>query len=319
MCILLFLRTRTLEGGLFDIVFGLAFSVAVIFLALAFLRFVWLWVALRQLLRQFSLHHLFREDSEEAHAFFKRLPKIRLTALTSAYYSLVFSMEQALKALRERRNAFPLPLKEMNDKQIRELEQQLELCRSAETLGDWRESLGQQVAAQKLLAEISASIEQDLMNHHWEASAGASYPIAQSEKWIEQGKLFLASRVTAFLLLVLTQLKNLVVLVTAGSMLMLMAVSTYPFQPRELLMLFGWVSVLMVVGVTLMIFVQMGRNRVISLLSHTTPGEINWSWDFTLRVLIHGLLPIMALLGAQFPHVVGQIISWFNMLQGGQY
>jgi hypothetical protein len=156
-----------------------------------------------------------------------------------------------------------------------------------------------------------------LDNRHWQATDNSPDPACEGNSWIAQSKLFLASRVSAFLHLILAQLKNLVVMVTAGLLLMLLAVSSYPFQPREGLMLFGWIAVLTVVTITLIIFVQMGRDKVISLLSHTIPGELNWSWEFTLKVLLHGLIPIMVLLGAQFPQAVGRIVSWFTALQGG--
>jgi hypothetical protein len=35
-----------------------------------------------------------------------------------------------------------------------------------------------------------------------------------------------------------------------------------------------------------------------------------------MRVLIHGVVPIIALLGAQFPQAVRQIFSWLSVFEG---
>jgi hypothetical protein len=421
ICALLFIGSRaplSMESRLFDVTFGLAFSLTVIFLALVFLRFVWLWVALRRLLRRLSWHPLFVEDSKEAREFFQSLPKIKLTLPMPSYSAMAFSLEQARKALRghfqkasqerssnvsklerlrEREEKLrklkalkeeeqklrreltakaqtdsPMEIQNINDRlanrsnEIQKLEEHLALgtpadmnkideqinksseeihkleeglatetdaavknfnaaceelqkCHAAESEGEWRKSLCQQVETQRFLAEISSLVSDELDNRHWQATDNSPDPACEGNSWIAQSKLFLASRVSAFLHLILAQLKNLVVLVTAGLLLMLLAVSSYPFQPREGLMLFGWIAVLTVVTITLIIFVQMGRDKVISLLSHTIPGELNWSWEFTLKVFLHGLIPIMVLLGAQFPQALGHIVSWFTALQGGNH
>jgi hypothetical protein len=89
----------------------------------------------------------------------------------------------------------------------------------------------------------------------------------------------------------------------------LFAVSSYPFDPRNLLLLFSWIVILPVVGIALWVFIQMNRDPVLSYLNGTKAGKINWDWDFTFRVFAYGIVPILALLGAQFPQSVGQIIS----------
>ncbi len=311
ICALLFLPNRaslSLEGQLFDVTFSLAFSVTVICLAIAFLRFVCLWVALRRLLRRLSWHPLFADESEKAREFFAPLPKIKLTLPLPAYSSMTFSLGQAQTLVTHKQ----LGISEL----VNQASRRLRIGHRAESQGDWRISLRRRVKTQYLLARISNLLAQELETH-WKPNMSA--PASDDEQWVREGKLFLASRVTSFLHLVLAQLKNLAVLVTAGLLLMLLAVSSYPFQPRERLMLFGWSAVLSVVAITLVIFVQMGRDKVMSLFSGTTPGQLNWSWDFTLKVLLHGLLPILALLGAQFPNVIGQLLSWLSALQGGHH
>ena len=57
------------------------------------------------------------------------------------------------------------------------------------------------------------------------------------------------------------------------------------------------------------VFIQMNRDAVLSSLNGTAPGQINWDREFVFRILIYVIFPLLALLGAQFPQTVGQILS----------
>jgi hypothetical protein len=65
------------------------------------------------------------------------------------------------------------------------------------------------------------------------------------------------------------------------------------------------------------IFVQISRSRIISMLYGTTPGHFNWDSAFTVRILMFGVIPILTLLGGQFPNALGGIMSWIGRLFGG--
>ena len=79
----------------------------------------------------------------------------------------------------------------------------------------------------------------------------------------------------AFLQHIFAHLQNLVGLVTMGLLLMLLAAISYPFQPREPLLLFSWVAILTSVVVTLFIFVSANRDKTLSLLTGKAPGKVN--------------------------------------------
>jgi hypothetical protein len=64
------------------------------------------------------------------------------------------------------------------------------------------------------------------------------------------------------------------------------------------------------------IFVQMDRDTVLSLLNGTEPGQINFSRELVLRTFLYLGVPLLALLGAQFPESLGKIISVFTAAQG---
>ena len=119
-------------------------------------------------------------------------------------------------------------------------------------------------------------------------------------------------RIVHLLSLVFAQMQNLVYFVMVGLLLMLLAVISYPFQPTDLLLLYNWSIILAFVALTLAVFVQIDRDAVLSLLSGTTPGRVTWNRAFVYRILTYVILPVSALLGAQFPDVLRQAISWIS-------
>jgi len=129
------------------------------------------------------------------------------------------------------------------------------------------------------------------------------------ESLLKNGELFVASRVVDFLHQVFPQLMNLVVFTSVGLLALMLAASSYPFPQRDTIAWLSWIILLTVIGVFVVIFVQMNRDRVVSMLSGTTPGQLNWNSGFVWQLLVFGLLPILTLLGAQFPHALQGIFS----------
>src|SRR5262245_37960056 len=87
----------SVDGWAFDLFFKLGFYIAPLLLACAFLRFTWLWAALRRLLRRLSWHPLISqyaaEHSEEKR--FTSLPPVDLMTPTPTYTALSASARQA--------------------------------------------------------------------------------------------------------------------------------------------------------------------------------------------------------------------------------
>lgn len=79
-------------------------------------------------------------------------------------------------------------------------------------------------------------------------------------------------------------------------------------------------GILTSVVVTLYIFFSVNRDKTLCLLARTAPGKVNITRDLVFRVLFHGVIPVVALLGLQFPEAVRQIFSWLNVFggKGGQ-
>jgi hypothetical protein len=302
------------DGWAFDLFFKLGFYIAPLLLAWAFLRFTWLWAALRRLLRRLSWHPLISqyaaEHSEEKR--FASLPQVDLMTPTPTYTALSASVRQARSfydALK-----FPPELAEAGKRigrLVEEAEGKLSLALHFDAQGAWQEALRNRRDAQVAIAELTEPVA-GLLEDSWRTSDGARADAG----WRDEGKFFLITQIVAFLQHIFAHLQNLLALVTIGLLLLLVAANSYPFRPREPLLLFSWVAILTSVVVTLFIFVQVSRDKTLSLLTGKTPGRLNVTRDFVLRVLIHGVIPVIALLGAQFPQTVRQIFSWLSVFEG---
>jgi hypothetical protein len=314
-------------------------------LVLAFLRFIWVWQALRQLLRQLARHPLrlayegLRGAASGGEKADPGLPKIDLARPTSSFTTLAFSLNQAqrLWELTAQLARHPASLDRLSGWVgnlhpalrclVSEASQRFSDAQAAEAQNNWRKALRLRCQAQSRLVYLSLLVAH-VLEPGWSVP-GPLVPLAapladetqeqklkaEEQAWRRQAEYFLASRVVAFLHHIFAHLHNLVVFVTSGLLLMLLAVTSYPFQPRDLLLLFNWLVVLSVVGVTLVVFVQMSRDQVLSVLSDTAPGQVEWNRDFISRVFLHALVPILALLGAQFPEAMRWLLSLVGGLQ----
>jgi hypothetical protein len=73
-----------------------------------------------------------------------------------------------------------------------------------------------------------------------------------------------------------------------------------------------------VITISITVFVQMNRDRIVSMLSGNEPGRFNLDSIFIGHLVIYAVVPIMLLLGAQFPHALYGMFSWLGSLFGGQ-
>ena len=310
----------SIEGRWFDWFFIISFYLVPLLLLWAFLRFCWLSLSLGRFLGRLGWHPLFNTPINTQDASFKMLPKVNLMSPAPSYTGLSASITQAKEFYRllnkvaesEGRSAWPDPIKKNIWKEIEEAEAKLEEAIEAESEGRWKDALEPRRKTQEAISEASKEITK-WMEPHWAALIDDT---AKYSALIKQGRIFMMSHVATFLQYILVHLQNLAGVVTLGLILVLAAAISYPFHPRDPLLLFSWVTILIVAATTLFTFVQLNRDRVLSLLSGTEPGVLNLSRDLLYRVLIHGVIPILALLGAQFPQALNHLTSWLKIFEG---
>ena len=126
----------------------------------------------------------------------------------------------------------------------------------------------------------------------------------------EQAEEFLVSRAVHFLAHMFPQLTNLASYSMGCLFLMMMAISSYPLQPRNPFSYFCWFIIFAFVAVVLLMAVQMNRDAVLSCLNGTKPGEIDWDAGFISRIIFLIVVPLLGLVGVQFPDTISQILRW---------
>jgi hypothetical protein len=274
--------------------------------------------------------HPLRSAYSEFREQFPNLPKIELTAAPPSLGLLEISVDQAGTVLRHSRELVTEAQSSVDspdlrswltsslgefDRQANNSEAHLAASLQAEANGHWRKALRLRRAALESLATLSRLLSAAI-EPYWRL-AGSATPLklemkAGEKKWQLLAEGFLVGRLVHLLALVFAQMQNLVYFVMVGLLLMLLAVITYPFQPTDLLLLYNWTIILAFVALTLIVFVQIDRDAVLSLLSGTTPGRVTWDRAFVFRILTYAFLPISALLGAQFPNALRQALSWLS-------
>ena len=192
-------------------------------------------------------------------------------------------------------------------------ETHLRAASDADTDENWRRLLINQYYCQEQLSELASDVSGALEPDWWQEIR----PLAKKEdrgsdadSTFQLAEVFVAGRVWHFLAHVFPQLEMLIYAPVAGILLLLFAISSYPFQPHNLLLWFNSAIIIGFVAAALWVFVQINRDPILSNFNGTTPGKITWDKEFILRVVLYGVIPILALLGAQFPDTVGQIISY---------
>ena len=302
----------------FYVFFGFCFLV--VYLAIAFntLRLLFLWTGLSRLLRAIERHRLRRAFPR----FFKNypnLPRINLASAPSSLTALSFSVEQAQELLRASRASLPsgLPLAAVVVRETDKIANATRLHRvalAAETSKERCTSLIAQLKAQRTLARVSCSIE-DALSCSWNTAFPVLSQDSASEeanKLTEQAEEFLVGRTVHFLSHIFPQMTNLAGFSLASLLLLLMAVSSYPFQPHQLIVLFSWIIISAFVGVALFMSVQMNRDTLLSNLNGTKPGELSWDREFVSRILLYVVIPILGFLGVQFPDTIAQLFSFLS-------
>jgi hypothetical protein len=338
-CLLCLLRVRrgfpavSIDGWPFHFLFVLSAIFIYFYFSVLLLRFVWVWVGMHRLLRRLYWH-----PTRNAYALLRvrSLPEqsenqtIRLIeprpSLTAMEGCLQFARE-ILRTLDEiagkgvRSHPFAADLHAIRNEletTIRSAEQGVACILEAQSRPNWREAIIRRVEAQDLIACLSYQVAR-LFEPVWRLLSQHAPPALSDDdrKLLEQGDLFIAARVVDFLRQVFPQMRVLSGTAMAGVLAMMLAASAYPFVQRDSLLWLSWIVLLTVVAIGVIIFVQISRSRVISMLYGTAPGRFSWDGAFTVRLLMFGIIPILTLLGAQFPYALGGIISWIGRLFGG--
>jgi hypothetical protein len=126
---------------------------------------------------------------------------------------------------------------------------------------------------------------------------------------------YVALRAIAYIRYVFSEIRNSLLAFTVGILFLLGGLASFHFQPIRSVYVLLW-SVIGVVAIwTVLIFIDMDRNTVISKIGGTTPGEVNpIKSGLFLRIGAFVVPPVAALIVTQFPQFGQPLVSWLNPL-----
>ena len=202
---------------------------------------------------------------------------------------------------------------------LKKTEQTLESVMAAYGQSRWRDEIRLKREAEDHVSALSKIVAR-VYELSWRGGTPPSQestPKDYEPSPLIYGEIYVASRVVDWLRQVMPHLQALAFSATVAMLLMLFAISSYPFPMSDRLLWFSWAMVVAAVGAMVWMFVSANRDRVMSLTSGTTPGSIDWNASLLVNLVTHALLPLVVLLGAAFPERLSRLVSWLGGVLGG--
>ncbi len=341
----------SIDGRRFDLLFIiLAFAVYSGF-SLVLLRFIFTWLALRQLLRRLYSHpsrysyknvqlaprpsHL---DQQKIHLFEAR-PGLSATEYALGCVRAIVRIAGEAKRTADEAKITsvantPPPRSDLADDICGYTHTILEptLETAEKDLGelwkqtDWSSTLAARKALYDTMAKLTGIVI-SLFEPAWRMSAHTpplqmvlssdDDKLTTDGKLRQQAELFVAARVCDFVRHVFPHLINMVGFAMPAVLAMMLAVSVYPFPAHDTLLWVGWTVLLVTIFISLYVFIGINRDPILSMFSGTDPGQFNWDSTFTMHLLLFAVIPVLTLLGAQYPHALAGTFSWIGSVFGG--
>lgn len=150
-------------------------------------------------------------------------------------------------------------------------------------------------------ADISA-VEKD--------AAAPSVPPQAKEEHVRNAEEFVCLTYLGFIQNILGRLRTLAMTIVALFFATTISLSTYPFDPRQLLSAI-LIALFLVLGTVIVkVYAEMHRNATLSYVTNTRPGELGP--EFWFKVLAFGFAPLVGLLTRIFPGISDFIFSWIQ-------
>jgi hypothetical protein len=122
-----------------------------------------------------------------------------------------------------------------------------------------------------------------------------------ADNGIRAAEEFIAIRYLSLIRAVLANMRYLMTFISLTFVVTIVAWNSYPFQPRQIMdYMFTFLLAGLGTGI-IIVFAQMHRDPILSRLTATSPNELGW--DFYLRIISYGAIPVCAWLAYQFPEI----------------
>jgi len=158
--------------------------------------------------------------------------------------------------------------------------------------------------------ETNSMILVEKMENRENDEVPAATPQLSEKHYIRSAEEFVCLPYLGFVQNILGRMRSIVMSILCMFIATAIAVSSYPFDPRQGLS--GVILVLfMVLGGTIFyVYAQMHRDATLSHVTNTTPGELGG--DFWLKIVSFGIAPLLGLLTTVFPGITDFVFSWLQ-------
>ncbi|MGE3821501.1 MAG: hypothetical protein AB7I30_18985, partial [Isosphaeraceae bacterium] len=162
--------------------------------------------------------------------------------------------------------------------------------------------LGREHAGERAVVASSPSVQRDARTERTRSRSpretGDSH--AEGTEWLNRAEELFLIHIILHLKRFAPIVRGLTSFLILGPVLMLAAVTFYPFHPQRILTLLVWVQVLAAAAVAAWVFIQLDRDPFVSRVSRTTPNAINLDVAF-LKTIGPLSLPVIGLVLTAFP------------------
>ncbi|MEX2205896.1 MAG: hypothetical protein WEF50_06665 [Myxococcota bacterium] len=125
---------------------------------------------------------------------------------------------------------------------------------------------------------------------------------------IRMAEEFVAGQIVFFVSYLFVHLRTLILSCSFGLILLLLAVTSYPFQPQAPTVNFVMALFAIAIAAAVVAIVQASRNEVLSLIENTKPNAVAWNATTLTQILTYVALPALAALSSQLP-ALGHLFS----------
>ncbi len=283
----------SLEGMIFDRSYVYLFSFAIFLLLTDLSRLVVGWLELRRLLRaleQLPLRRGFTDIRE-----FSWRPIWRLGAVPQRVLAREWEGWRKY-CLSQKQTEFDDPGANIKDQYTFLAE------RSADVLnflpGKWAADAG--LPPKKDLPKSSPSQKDNTENHD----------DTESPCDVRPAERFVCFVYLNFILTVLLRLRLFALSAAGMYVLLVLSLTSYPFEPRLGIRSFLILLLLAILAVVAGVYAQVHRDPTLSRITNTNAGELGS--DFWLRIASFSALPVLGLLASQFPEIGRFLFAWLQ-------
>ena len=121
---------------------------------------------------------------------------------------------------------------------------------------------------------------------------------------------YFAVEVFTYVETIMLNLRRLAFFLLLTLVLTVIGLSSYPFQPQSIVKAVFIILTVAAVVTMFVVMTRMSRNVVLSRMTGSDPGKVNWDTSFVLNIAVFGALPLLALLSSEFPSVRSLLFSW---------